>query len=67
MKLYQFVHSTDLQTGGVAKAFHDLSDAFLNLGINSLTSEKTNHKVSDGVIIAHGLWQWPGLVAYQNW
>jgi glycosyltransferase involved in cell wall biosynthesis len=67
LKLYQFVHSTDLQTGGVAKASHDLSDAFLDLGINSLTSEKTNSKVSGGVIIAHGLWQWPGVVAYQNW
>ena len=67
MKLYQFVHSTDLQTGGVAKAFHDLSNAFLDLGLNSLTLEKTNVRVFGGVIIAHGLWQWPGVIAYQNW
>ncbi len=67
MNIYQLVHSTSLQTGGVAKSTHDLSEAFFNLGISSQTSEKTYPEVSGGVIIAHGLWQWPGVSAYNNW
>jgi glycosyltransferase involved in cell wall biosynthesis len=66
LKLYQFVHSTDLKTGGVAKASHDLCEAFKNLGVNSLNLEKLPNDLYDAILIAHGLWQWPGVAAYQN-
>ena len=67
MKINQLVHSTDLKSGGVAKAAFDLTEAFSSLGISLTTIEIPSSNCYDCTTIAHGLWQWPGLVAYQNW
>ena len=62
------VHSTDLETGGVAKAVLDLNKTLaqrINL-IEDICNPRENISI-DSHIIVHGLWQWPGVVAYKNW
>ena len=67
MKIAQLVHSIDLSTGGVAKAVLDLGKAFKEAGIESEaivdTRKMVNYDMS--LVIAHGLWQWPGFFAYK--
>ena len=68
MNILQLTHSTDLETGGVAKAVRDLSLAFKNLNIDSKAiSNSIYESYGCDFIIAHGLWQWPGCLAYKNW
>ena len=45
----------------------DLSEAIEDLGIKIETDEAQISKSLVTGIIAHGLWQWPGVVAYKNW
>jgi glycosyltransferase involved in cell wall biosynthesis len=61
-------HSLDLRTGGVAKAVCDLSDAFNtkkveNLIFDNPSSKQLNPLLGANLVIAHGLWQWPGRSA----
>ena len=67
MKIAQLAHSIDLSTGGVAKAVLDLGKAFKEAGIESETIVDTRKMVNYdmSLVIAHGLWQWPGFFAYK--
>ncbi len=61
-------HSLDLRTGGVAKAVCDLSDAFNTKKVENLIFDKPSSKqlnplLGNNLVIAHGLWQWPGRSA----
>ena len=67
MNILQLVHSTDLKTGGVARAVADLEIALTELGIKIQTDDNARNHSKDkfDLIIAHGLWQWPGVKAYK--
>ena len=69
MKIAQFVHSTSLSTGGVAKAVIDLENVLTAEGYdNQIFEKKDSHdKAEINFVIAHGLWQWPGVVAQNLW
>jgi glycosyltransferase involved in cell wall biosynthesis len=68
LKITQFVQSTNPLTGGVAKAVNDLSQAFLKVNTSAVTLDNADIAIGENdVTIAHGLWQWPGIVAYKNW
>jgi glycosyltransferase involved in cell wall biosynthesis len=61
-------HSLDLRTGGVAKAVCDLSDAFKTKNVENFvfdnpSSKQLNPLLEANLVIAHGLWQWPGRSA----
>ena len=68
MSIVQLTHSLDLRTGGVAKAVCDLSNAFKtkkveNLIFDNPSSKQLNSLLEANLVIAHGLWQWPGRSA----
>ena len=65
MNILQLVHSTDFKTGGVARAVADLEIALTELGIKNQTDDNAHNHSKDkfDLIIAHGLWQWPGVKA----
>lgn len=68
MKIIQFVHSTNPENGGVAKAVSDLSWAFSNADQAALTIDSSKIALNQSsMTLVHGLWQWPGVVAHQNW
>jgi glycosyltransferase involved in cell wall biosynthesis len=68
LKITQFVQSTNPLTGGVAKAVNDLSQAFLKVNTSAVTLDNADIAIGENdVTIVHGLWQWPGIVAYKNW
>lgn len=67
MNFLHLTHSIDLHNGGVAKAVIDLSSMLQQLGASSTISKNPNEAFFGNTIIAHGLWQWPGVVAHQNW
>jgi len=55
------LHSLDPQTGGVFSAVQLLSNAINKLGVVSSLSDDPNYSPGKNeVVIAHGLWQWPG-------
>jgi glycosyltransferase involved in cell wall biosynthesis len=65
LKIGQLVHSTNPETGGVAKAVTDISDALTIAGIKNVSYEDRDNLDKDiSFVIAHGLWQWPGFTAY---
>ena len=66
MNILQLIHSKDLKTGGVAKDAFDLKKAILSLGENSQIIDIPS-EIMANTLISHGLWQWPGVIAYQNW
>jgi glycosyltransferase involved in cell wall biosynthesis len=60
-KIVNFVHSLNPETGGVFSAVELLNKSLIKLGIDSVLSADPNYlSVEDEVVIAHGLWQWPG-------
>ena len=68
MSIVQLTHSLDPRTGGVAKAVCDLSDAFKNKNVENFvfdnpSSKQLNPLLGANLVIAHGLWQWPGSSA----
>ena len=68
MSIVQLTHSLDLRTGGVAKAVCDLSDALNVKGVENFISDNLSSKyyhrfLGTDLVIAHGLWQWPGRSA----
>jgi len=68
LNIIQLTHSLNLETGGVAKAVVDLSLELKRKGISTQsfdnqTSIDLNTNKSKNLIIAHGLWQWPGAMA----
>jgi glycosyltransferase involved in cell wall biosynthesis len=63
-KITHLLHSLDSKTGGVFSAVQVLSDSLTKQGIASRLSADSHYSGSDNeVIIAHGLWQWPGRCA----
>jgi hypothetical protein len=52
----------DPKTGGVAEAVLRLNEELKNQNISSSISSHRNeaYKCAD-MVIAHGLWQWPGV------
>ncbi len=61
------VHSLALENGGVAEAVNRLNDEMNRVGMSSRMSENQCEQIdAKEIIIAHGLWQWPGLLAWQN-
>lgn len=69
MKIAQLVHSTSLSTGGVAKAVIDLENELTAEGYDNETFERRDSPDNAEInfVIAHGLWQWPGVVAHNLW
>lgn len=68
MRVTQFLHSTDPQTGGVCEAVNRLHSCLNDK--NYLSEQVDEQKIaflSTTSSIAHGLWQWPGVIAYKNW
>jgi glycosyltransferase involved in cell wall biosynthesis len=60
-RIVNFVHSLNPETGGVFSAVDLLNKSLNKLGIDSVLSADPNYlSVEDEVVIAHGLWQWPG-------
>jgi len=58
------IHSLDPATGGVLSAVQLLSDAINELGGSSdLSADSSYVAQKDELVIAHGLWQWPGIRA----
>ena len=67
IKFVHLVHSLSLENGGVAEAVKRLNDESNNIGVHSRMSDNPSEIINhDEIIIAHGLWQWPGTVALKN-
>ena len=67
IKFVHLVHSLALENGGVAEAVKRLNDESNNIGVHSRMSDNPSEIINhDEIIIAHGLWQWPGTVALKN-
>ena len=68
MKVHQFLHSLDFRTGGVCEAVFRLNEELVRIGYEAeIIDSPSKAGKCDQFSIAHGLWQWPGLVAYKNW
>ena len=66
--MHQFIHSLDLHTGGVCEAVIRLNEELTRIGFEAKAIDCPKEAAeSNNFSIAHGLWQWPGVVAYQNW
>ncbi len=67
MSLVHLVHSTEEQNGGVASAVLSLNKNLLENGVDSSIQVKSDLHNLDSKknfgIVAHGLWQWPGVEA----
>ena len=65
-KIVHFIQSVDPKTGGVAEAVLRLNEELKNQNISSSISSHRNeaYKCAD-MVIAHGLWQWPGVRAWK--
>jgi len=60
-KVTHLLHSLDSRTGGVLSAVKLLSKSFNKQGIlSSLSADPNYFPQKDELLIAHGLWQWPG-------
>jgi glycosyltransferase involved in cell wall biosynthesis len=68
LKVHQLLHSNDPRNGGVCEAVRRL-DEYLVIGDHSskLIDKKSSAHDSFEPTVVHGLWQWPGVVARQNW
>ena len=66
-KVVHLTNSTDLRTGGVIEAVLRLDESLKDLGEQSeVCAEPREFKKKPVPCIAHGLWQWPGVVAWKN-
>ena len=66
--MHQFIHSLDLHTGGVCEAVIRLNEELRRIGFEAKAIDCPKEAAeSNNFSIAHGLWQWPSVVAYQNW
>ena len=67
LSIINFTHSLDPKTGGVLECVQNLQRELTDKGFHTEISANTNYNFrSDSFHIAHGLWQWPGVVAYNN-
>ena len=65
--ILHLTHSTNLATGGVAEATVRLNSCLEEKNCNSEITEDAQFKFQNAnIIIAHGLWQWPGYKAWEN-
>lgn len=63
--IVHFVHSVDPRTGGVAEAVLRLDEEFKNQNIlSSISSHSEEVYKNADMIFVHGLWQWPGVKAW---
>ena len=68
LKITQLVDSIDRKNGGVASAVFDICTSLRYFGHEVKNCTEVRKKISsNNFLIAHGLWQWPSVVAYQNW
>lgn len=68
MKVRHFLHSKDTRTGGVCEAVLRLNEEQVRGGHDSETIDSVREaRQCESITMAHGLWQWPGVVAYNNW
>ena len=67
MRVEHLIHSLDPRTGGVFSAVQKLSDALSELGVESVlnANPKEISRSPRTRLVAHGLWQWPGVQANQ--
>lgn len=62
--ILHLIHSLDPATGGVLSAVQLLSDAINELGgASNLSADSSYISQKDELVVAHGLWQWPGIQA----
>ena len=67
IKFVHLVHSLALENGGVAEAVKRLNDELNNIGAHSRISDNPSEIINhDEIIIAHGLWQWPGILGIEK-
>ena len=67
-RLIHLIQSSDPRTGGVIEAVNRLNDEFLKRNFDSkVICEKRYQIYKNDIIFSHGLWQWPGLKAWQNY
>ena len=67
-RLIHLIQSKDPRTGGVIEAVNLLNDEFLIRNFDSkVICEKKYQIRKNDIIFSHGLWQWPGLKAWQNY
>ncbi|MEC8243867.1 MAG: glycosyltransferase [Verrucomicrobiota bacterium] len=66
--MHQFIHSLDLHTGGVCEAVIRLNVELRRNGFEAKAIDCSKEAANrDNFSIAHGLWQWPSVIAHQNW
>ena len=66
-EIVNLVHSLKACNGGVSSATIALQKAIIELGQTCLSIENEDFQLGRNTcIIAHGLWQWPSVVAYRN-
>jgi glycosyltransferase involved in cell wall biosynthesis len=67
-RLIHLIQSSDPRTGGVIEAVNRLNDEFLKRNFDSkVICEKRYQIYKNDIIFSHGLWQWPGSKAWQNY
>ena len=65
--LVHLAHSLDPRGGGVSEAVVRLDNELNKQSIkSSMKSDRLGDFEKDSVLIAHGLWQWPGYHAWNN-
>ena len=68
LSILNLIHSLDPKTGGVLECVQNLQRELIDKGFHTEVSANINYNFrSDSFHIAHGMWQWPGVVAYNNW
>ena len=66
--IINLTHSLDPKTGGVLEAVRLIEDEIISRSFKSeLSANQKKEYPSRSIFIAHGLWQWPGVIAYKNW
>jgi len=61
------IHSLDPQGGGVSEAVVRLDSEFNKCGKkSSIVSDRLSIPKKCSAVLAHGLWQWPGYLAWKN-
>ena len=66
--ILHYIHSSDPRTGGVLEAARNLDGELNRQGVPSMLCFDPK-ELHQGVtmVIAHGLWQWPGVAAYHEY
>jgi len=66
--ILHYIHSSDPRTGGVLEAARNLDGELNRQGVPSMLCFDPK-ELHQGVtmVIAHGLWQWPSVVAYREY